>query len=505
MLYSLLRIQRFRSILPMIILLCLAASSGCMVGPNFQRPQEPVPARWSGPLPPPSPQPVTLEEKELSGWWTVFDDRILSSLIDRAVQSNLDLKLAEARIRQARAARGIAASGLGPTVDASGAYSRNQLTGSSSNEDTKGPITNQYQAGFDASWELDVFGGVRRGVEAAGAGIQVAVENRRNVLVTLTAEVARNYIELRVFQQRIAIARQNLQAQEHSAKLTRQRFQFGFVSGLDVANAEALVATTAAQIPLLEASARQSIYNLSVLLGLDPATLVQELSPALAIPVAPPSVPMGVPSDLLRRRPDILSAEAGIHAATAQIGVATADLFPKFFLFGSGGYQASQFSSWLEPASLFWSIGPSVSWPVFDTGRIRSNIEVQKALAEQSLIVYRQTVLAALQETENALVASAKEQEHRKALVDAVAANRKAVELSLKLYTEGQTDFLNVLQAQRSLYETEDALVQSNGAVSTDLVALYKALGGGWDISPKTSPPNHGGEGRLKGTTETFP
>ncbi len=488
MLYSLLRIQRFRHIPAMIVLLCVAASSGCMVGPNFQRPQEPVPARWSGPLPP--PQPVTPEEKKLAGWWTVFDDRLLSALIDRAVQSNLDLKLAEARIRQARAARGIAKSGLGPTLDATGSYSRNQVPGSSSDADSRGPITNQYQAGFDASWELDIFGGVRRGVEAAGASVQVAEENRRNVLVTLTAEVARNYIELRVFQQRIAIARQNLQAQEHSAKLTSQRFQFGFVSGLDVANAEAQVSTTAAQIPLLEASERQSIYSLSILLGLDPAALVQELSPALAIPVAPPSVPVGVPSDLLRRRPDILSAEAGIHAATAQIGVATADLFPKFFLFGSGGYQASQFSSWLEPASLFWSLGPSVSWPVFDTGRIRSNIEVQKALAEQSLIAYRQTVLAALQETENTLIASAKEQEHRKALVDAVAANRKAVELSLKLYTEGQTDFLNVLQAQRSLYETEDALVQSNGTVSTNLVALYKALGGGWDTEggPNKNP-----------------
>jgi multidrug efflux system outer membrane protein len=461
--------------------------TGCMVGPNFQRPQEPVPARWTGPLPPPPLQPVTLEEKKLARWWTVFDDQTLTSLVDRAVQSNLDLKLGEARIRQARAARGIAASGLGPTVDTTGSYSRNQLSGSSLDEDSRGPISNQYQAGFDASWELDIFGGTRRGIEAADAALQAAVENRQDVLVTLTAEVARNYIALRAYQQRIAIARQNLDAQEHSAKLTRQRFQFGFVSGLDVANAEAQVATTAAVIPLLEASARQSIYNLGVLLGRDPAALVRELSPTLAIPVAPPSVPVGIPSDLLRRRPDIRSAEAGIHSATAQIGVATADLFPKFFLSGSGGYQATKFSSWFEPASLFWSLGPSASWPVFDMGRIRSNIEVQKALAEQSVIVYRQTVLAALQETENALIASAKEQEHRKALVDAVAANRKAVDLALKLYTEGQTDFLNVLQAQRSLYDTEDALVQSNGTVSTNLVALYKALGGGWDAQEEAN------------------
>jgi multidrug efflux system outer membrane protein len=487
MLYSLLRWKRSGYILALAVMLCFTASSGCMVGPNFQRPQEPVPAGWSGPLPPPPSQAVTFEEKELADWWTVFDDQILISLIQRAVQSNLDLKLAEARIRQARAARGIAASGLGPTVDAAGAFSRQQVPGSASDENSRGPIINQYQAGFDASWELDIFGGIRRNIESADANVQAAVENRRDVLVTLTAEVALNYIDLRAFQQRIVIAEQNLGAQEHSAKLTRERFQFGFVSGLDVANAEAQVSTTAAVIPQLESQARQTIYSLSVLLGLDPAALVQELSPTLAIPVAPPSVPVGVPSDLLRRRPDIRSVEAGIHSATAQIGVATADLFPRFLLFGSGGYQAAKASSWFEPAGLFWSFGPSVSWPVFDMGRIRSNIEVQKALTEQSVIVYKQTVLTALQETENALIASAKEQEHRKALVDAVVANRKAVDLSLKLYTEGLTDFLNVLQAQRALYVTEDALVQSNGTVSTNLVALYKALGGGWDASQDTA------------------
>lgn len=471
-----------RSLWSLALLLSLSLLTGCMVGPNFRRPETPVPAEWAGPVPKASPEAASAAEKELTSWWTVFEDQTLTSLIERAVQSNLDLKLAEARIQQARASRGISASFLGPTVDAAGSYSRNQLPGSSLDEDSKGPLTSQYQAGFDASWELDIFGGIRRSIESADANIQVAVENRRDVLVTLTAEVARNYIDLRAFQQRIAIAQKNLQAQEHSAKLTRQRFEFGFVSGLDVANAEAQVATTAAVIPLLEAQARQSIYNLSDLLGLDPAALVEELSPAFSIPVAPPSVPVGVPSDLLRRRPDIRSAEAGIHSATAQIGVATADLFPKFFLFGSGGYQAVKFSSWFEPAGLFWSIGPSVSWPVFDMGRIRSNIEVQKILTEQSVIVYRQTVLVALQETENALIASAKEQEHREALVDAVAANRKAVDLALKLYTEGLTDFLNVLQAQRALFVTEDALVQSNGTVSTNLVALYKALGGGWGM-----------------------
>ena len=475
--------QVYRNLSFLIFLLCLAALTGCMVGPNFQRPQQSVPARWSGPLPPPPSQPATTEEEKLARWWTVFEDQTLTSLLERAVQGNLDLKLAEARIRQARAARGVAASTLGPTVDATGSYSRRQLPGSSLDENAKGPTTNQYQAGFDAAWELDIFGGIRRNIESADANVQAAAENRRDVLVTLTAEVARNYIDLRAFQQRIAIAQKNLQVQQHSAKLTRQRFEFGFVSGLDVATAEAQVATTAAVIPLLEASARQTIYSLSVLLGRQPAALVQELAPALAIPTAPPAAPMGVPSDLLRRRPDIRQAEAGVHAATARIGVAEADLYPKFTISGSAGFQSSDLGSWLNWSSRLWNIVlPSVTWQVFDMGRTRSNIAQQEALQEQSLIVYEKTVLTALQEVENALIALNKEQEHRKALADAVAFNEKAVDLSVKLYTEGQTDFLNVLQAQRALFVTQDALAQSTQTVSTDLIALYKALGGGWNM-----------------------
>jgi len=309
--------------------------------------------------------------------------------------------------------------------------------------------------------------------------------------VTLTAEVARNYINLRTFQQQIAITRQNLATQEHSALLTRQRFEGGFVSGLDVANAEAQTATTSAQIPLLESSTQQAIHSLSVLLGAPPAALRAELSPVGTIPGSPPQVPAGVPSELLRRRPDIRRAEARIHAATARIGVAAAELFPKFTIAGSTGFQSSDFSSWFDWANRFWSFGPSVRWRLFETGRIRAGVELQKALQEQEIIAYQQTVLTALQEVENALIASAKEQAHRNALMAAVAANRKAVTLSETLYTEGQTDFLNVLQAQRALYTTEDALVQSTRTVSTNLVALYKALGGGWQDKPAESADAH--------------
>jgi multidrug efflux system outer membrane protein len=463
--------------LALIPWLFLAILSGCMVGPDFQRPQTLLPADWAGPAA--GSRPVTPAEEELARWWTLFDDATLASLVEKAVQSNLDLKQAEARIRQTRAARGIVAAGIGPTVDATGAYQRSRAAGGA-NGKREGVITDQYQAGFDAGWELDIFGGVRRAIEAADADLQAALETRRDVLVTLTAEVARNYIDLRAFQERITISRQNLAAQKHSAALTRLRFQGGFVGALDVANADAQVATTASQIPLLEASARQSIHSLSVLLGRDPAALLPELSAAAVIPLASPSIPLGVPSDLLRRRPDVRRAEAEIHAATARIGVATADLFPRFTISGSVGLRAGDFSSWFVWASRIWSFGPSASWNLFETGRTRSNIEQQRALQDQSLITYRQTVLTALQEVENALIASAKEEEHRRALREAVSANRKAVDLATTLYAQGHTDFLNVLDAQRSLYASEEALIRSTGSVSTNLVALFKALGGGW-------------------------
>jgi multidrug efflux system outer membrane protein len=458
-----------------LVLIC-----GCAVGPDFQQPQVSVPAGWAGPVAESPQGPAASGNIGLADWWTLFQDQILTSLIERAAASNLDLKLAEARIREARAAKGVAAGGLGPTLDASGSYQRSR---SSAENRTNATTGDQYQAGFDAGWEIDIFGGQRRSVEAADADLQAAVETQRDVLVSLTAEVARNYINLRAFQQQIAITRKNLAAQKHSALLTRQRFEGGFVSGLDVANAEAQSATTGAQIPLLESSVQQAIYSLSVLLGEPPAALAAELSPVGTIPGALPEVPAGVPSDLLRRRPDIRRAESQIHAATARIGVAAAELFPKFTIAGSAGFQSTDFSSWFNWANRFWSFGPSVRWRLFETGRIRAGVELQKALQDQEVITYQQTVLSALQEVENALIVSDKEQAHREALVTAVTANRKAVALAETLYTEGQTDFLNVLQAQGALYTTEDALVQSTRTVSTNLVALYKALGGGWQNS----------------------
>ena len=436
-----------------------------MVGPDYKPQDANTPAGWVGTKNAASPDTTLLE------WWTEFNDANLTSLIERAMKSNLDLRQAEERIRQARAASGVAGAGFWPTADVTGSATR---SGTGTNK------SNLFKTGLDATWELDIFGGTRRNIEAAKADIRASIEDRRDVLVTLTSELAINYVQLRGYQQEIIIAQNNLKSQQQSASVVRKRYEGGFVSALDVANADAQVATTMSQIPLIETSAQQTIYNISVLLGQEPASLLEELSPASSIPLTPPEVPTGLPSEMLRRRPDIRRAEAQIHAATAQIGVATADLFPKFNLAGNIGISASRPGN-LRWDQRSWSFGPSASWEIFNAGRVSSNIEVQKALQQQAVLAYKKTVLTAIQDVENALVAYANEQEHHKALIDAVAANRKAVDLATQLYVEGQTDFLSVLDAQRSLYNSEDSLVQSTRNLSTDLISLYKALGGGWD------------------------
>jgi NodT family efflux transporter outer membrane factor (OMF) lipoprotein len=359
-------------------------------------------------------------------------------------------------------------------VDTTGAYSRSGSGRSSS------ASNDLFRSGLDASWELDVFGGVRRSVEAADADVDFAVEDERDVRVSLAAEVALNYVDLRSFQRDIEIARGNLEAQQRSAALTRRQFNGGFVSGLDVTNADALVASTQAQIPALEASERQAIYALSVLLAREPGALVAELTQRGPVPGSPPEVPVGLPSELLQRRPDIRRADARLHAATARIGVATADLYPRFVLNGAVNVSGSRLKDMANWSSTSWSIGPSVSWPLFDAGRIRANIAFENESAQQAALEYRQTILTALQEVENALIGYAKEQERHRALAAAAAANRRAVELATTLYTQGNTDFLNVLSAQRALLGAEDAVVQSDRTLATTLISLYKALGGGW-------------------------
>jgi len=476
--------RRSVSVVVATVGLAMLMLSGCMVGPNYHPPQLTAPSAWVGvgQTTPGQLSVATAQPAELTQWWRQFNDPMLTSLVEEAVKTNLDLQLAVARLRQSRATRGVVFGGLWPAVGASGSYQREHVTDVPPPENV-----NLYQAGFDAVWELDVFGGIRRNVESAGANVQAAIQGIRDAQVSLVAEVALNYIQLRGSQQEIAIAQNNLKAQQHTADITHKRLNVGFASALDVANADANVATTESQIPVFETAAQQSIYALSVLLARPPADLLERLSPTATLPQVPAQVPAGLPSDLLRRRPDIQVAEAQLHAANAQIGVAVAELFPQFSLTGSVNWQSNLLRTWWTEASRSFGFGPSVSWQIFQGGAIVSNVRVQKALRDQAFITYQKTVLAAFQDVENALIAFAKEQQHRKALNEAVVANRKAVDLSLLLYTEGQIDFLNVAVAQESLYASENALVQSDTNIVTDLIALYKALGGGWEPIPSSA------------------
>jgi NodT family efflux transporter outer membrane factor (OMF) lipoprotein len=461
----------------------LLALAACAVGPDYERPARPMPVDWTEKAN--TLDPATSRARggpaEVAEWWKSFRDPELSGLIVRAAESNLDLRLAEARVREARGLRGVAAGALLPEASASAGYSRNR-TSENVPLPGAGQQSNLYQAGFDAAWEIDVFGGIRRTVEAADAGVDAAVEARRNVSVTLLAEVGRNYIEIRGLQAQIAIAFQNLEAQKKTLELTQARFQAGRAAELDVVRARAQVSTTASLIPVLESRRIQATHRLSVLLGGEPGSLRLELAAAAAIPAPPPEVPVGLPSDLLRRRPDIRRAERELAAATARVGAATAELYPKFSLTGFFALQSVSAADFAKWGSRAWSVGPTIQWSLFQGGRLRAQIEVENARQEQAALGYERSILIALQEVEDALTAYAKEQAHRAELANSVEANVRAVDLANQRYAQGLADFLSVLDAQRSLYVTQDALVQSDRQISENLVALYKALGGGWEL-----------------------
>jgi NodT family efflux transporter outer membrane factor (OMF) lipoprotein len=463
--------------------LALLPFQGCMVGPNYQPPKTTAPTQWNAPM----VGGETNLEPSIASWWKNFHDPQLDSLIERAVSSNHDLQIAGARVREARALYRISSSELWPTLDAGGSYARQRQ---SKNQPLLGSLplpsgipfdNNVYQAGFDASWEIDVFGGNRRAVEAGKAELAAAEFGRRNVLVTLLGEVARNYVELRGCQRRLEIATNNLKTQEEALALTQDRFNKGLTSDLDVQQATTLLANTRAVVPILETGIQDYIHRLGVLMGQPPEALVAELSEHAPIPSAPPEVPVGLPSELLRRRPDIQLAERQLAASTARIGVATADLFPKFSLTGIAGYEGTSASDWFSGGSKFWSLGPTVQWRVFDAGRIRANIRVQNARQEQALASYEQTVLLSFEDVENSLVAYAKEQIRRRSLEEAVTSSEDSLHLANQLYSNGLASFINVLDAERSLYQAQDALVQSDKAVTQDLISIYKALGGGWE------------------------
>ena len=462
---------------------CLVIFAGCAVGPDYEAPKPGTSSQWT----------TSLEGGETNGpvalaqWWKNFGDTNLDAYIATAIQSNLTLRVAEARVREARAQKGIVSAGLWPSVGAGGSYSKNRYSANTFPALPPGTDLsyNLYDANFDAVWELDVFGGTRRAVQAASAQIGSAEYSQRDVLISLLAEVARNYISARAYQERLAIARDNIKVEQDVLDLTSNRFENGLGNDLDVEQSKALLNTTESQVPSLEIGFDESVRALAVLLGQQPDALMDEMSAKKDIPITPPLVPVGLPSDLLLRRPDVQKAENDLAAATAQIGVAKADLYPKFSLTGIAGLQSVSADDWFHWASRYWSAGPTVQWELFEAGSIMANIHVQNERQAEALNTYRQTVLVALEDTENALTAYAKEQVRRESLKQSVEANQKAFDLSTQLYKSGLADFIRVLNSVTQLFLTQDALVESDQNISQDLVQLYKALGGGWqEVKP---------------------
>jgi outer membrane protein, multidrug efflux system len=462
-------------------LLLLAVTSGAKVTA-----QGPESRDWAAK----SIRGTSIEQPPNAVWWNSFRDEELTRLIHLAVANNLDLRLAAARVDEARAARGVAKSAFYPSVglttSAERARERVPVFNPGTNTAAFHPVElNNFQVGFDSAWEIDVFGRIRNEVKAASANVRSAEENRRDVLLALLGEVARSYADLRGFQLRLEIAQNNIETQEDTVHLTQARAAAGLATQLDVSRAVAELETTNAVVPSLRSAISASIHRISVLVGQEPGALQRELEASAPVPVVPPEVPVGLPSDLLKRRPDVRRADDEIAAAAANVKAAKADYFPKFTLFGSAGRQATQLHDLSLSLGNFFAVGPAISLPIFTGGRIHSNIAVQNARWKQTQLLYRSTVLTSLEETENALVNYSEEQERRDRLQAAVSQSQTALELSRELYRSGLGDFLAVLDAQRQLYGNEDLLAQSQTAVTTNLIALYKALGGGWESFPQ--------------------
>ena len=466
---------------------CALALSGCTVGPNYVEPEIEPPDAWH------TAAVEGLEDGEatLQTWWTVFDDNLLNDLVMRSGAGNLTLREALWKVEEARALRGVVSSNRKPQVGFSADANRSQPSDNGAFGDFAPEdgfeADNLFAAGVGATWELDVFGRIRRQVEAADAETQATVEAYRDVLVSLYAETALAYVNVRTAQERLRIAHANVEAQENTLQLTQDRFSAGLVSALDIAQAESNLANTYSLIPVIERDLNEGLNRLAVLLGENPGALHEELNQEVAIPQEPETVAMGLPTELLRQRPDVRRAERQLAAQTARIGVATADLYPTFSLAGLLGLEALGLGDLASGDSVTWNIGLPIRWNIFSGGRIRSQIRAEEARTNQLLASYEQTVLNALEESENAMVAYVKEVQRRERLSQAVNATQRSFDLVMTQYTAGLTDFQNVLDTQRTLLLREDDLASAEGLVIGNLVRLYRALGGGWD--PDTAQP----------------
>jgi len=458
-------------------LIAVTALTGCEVGRNYQQPETDLDAHFAG-----VHEPGLIENEAVETYWTGFGDDVLNSLIEESIENNYDLRVAEANLRAARAARRLAGFDLFPTVTLSGSYthdldSQQQLPGVDQH-DREFDIAD---AGFQGLWELDLFGRVRRNIEAARADVGVATASLQDARVSVIAEVARDYFVLRGLQDQLSLTRRNADSQFASLKLTRVRLEAGRGNELDTSRAEAQWQTTVASIPTLEASIATTIYRLSVLCGRQPSALSARLA-AQPMPTLPPLNSIGTPEQLLRRRPDVRVAERRLAGATARIGVAAGDLFPRVTLVGSIGYLAPTFGEFGQRDAEFFTAGPSVSWAAFDLGRVRARIGSAEAQTDAAFASYQAAVLNALEDTEGALVSYGRSQLRRDALQVAAAASDRAADLARRRFQGGLIDFLEVLDAERTALSADLLLSQSRTDAATSLVAVYKALGAGWNL-----------------------
>jgi multidrug efflux pump len=471
------------TILLLVGLTSVMVLSGCAVGPNYRLPETKVDATFANA----GQTNLTSGTPEIT-WWRGFHDPILDGLVDQALAANHDLRIATARVREARALRTTVVLDLAPTVIADSGYTKSV----SSKDSNPTPLARDqrelslYDAGFDATWEIDLFGRVRRSVEASTAEVAALEASRRGLLVSLIAEVARNHFELRGLQNELDVARKNAANQRDTLDITSEKLKAGRGTELDVALARTQFNATLAIIPPLEAAIQRTIYRLSVLTGRQPTALDAELAPPTPLPALPALVNIGRPEELLRRRPDIRVAERTLAAATARIGVATADLFPRVTFNGQIGFEASEFSRLSKAGGDTYSFGPRITWAAFDLGRVHARLKAADARADAELAAYEKTVLIALEETEGALVEFDHALARRDHLRDSAQAAEEAVSLANQRYEAGVTDFLTVLDAQRTLLSIQEELAQSETRTATTLVAVYKALGGGWEIEPRS-------------------
>lgn len=449
--------------------------SACSVGPDYEAKISTFAAEWFAP----ETDKISQEVVKLD-WWTIFEDPLLEKYITQAAANNKDVQVATANVRRARALRSQEASGFWPQIDSSAQGDRSKGSDEVSSGGNAKP-ENLFGAGLDASWELDIFGGTRRATEAAQARLEGAQADYQGVMLSTLAEVARNYYTARGLQKRIAITEDNAELLKQTSALIEARLKAGEASEFDFSRARGEYELTVARIPNLQADLYASVFSLSVLLGLPPEALLDEMRAVKPLPAPPDVVPVGLRSDILRRRPDIKAAERTLAASIADIGVETADLFPKFFVTGDIGSQARVFGDVFSAAGGLWSFGSLVQWPVFRGGEIRARIKAAEAEGDAALATYEKTVLSALADAETTLTRYGQELETRKRLTQGVQSRRKSVELAKALYEAGEEDYLSVLDAERELTASEDDLVLSETNSITKLIALYTALGGGWE------------------------